>query len=100
MQLLDKLDYFEMKRGDRFFMDEKLKERIDGIILSDIGIDPATIDADKPIRDQISLDSMQFVSLIAKLEIELDVELPIAIMQVNTLREFYGAIQQALRERN
>ncbi|MBN1290936.1 MAG: acyl carrier protein [Candidatus Latescibacteria bacterium] len=79
-------------------MDAKVKKRIEDIILSDIGIDPAAVDADKPIREQVSLDSMQFVSLIAKLEIELEVELPIAIMQVKTLREFYSAVEQALKE--
>ena len=80
--------------------DEELKQRIDNIILSDIGIDPATIEADEPIRGQVSLDSMQFICLIAKLETELKVELPIAIMQVTTLREFYRAIQSASEEIN
>jgi len=78
--------------------DEKLKERIAEIILSDTGIDPATIEADKPLRAQVSLDSMQFIGLIAKLELELEVELPIAIMQVNTLQDFYGAIQRAVEK--
>ncbi len=78
-------------------MDERLKKTIDDIICSDIGIDPATIDIDKPIRDQVSLDSMQFIGVIAKLEIELEIELPIAIMQVTTLREFYSEIQKTLQ---
>jgi acyl carrier protein len=81
-----------------FLMDEKLKRSIDDIIFSDIGIDPTTIDIDKPIRDQVSLDSMQFIGVIAKIEMELEIELPIAIMQVGTLREFYSEIQKTLKE--
>ena len=80
-------------------LDEKLKKRIDDLIYSETGIDPTTIDVDKPIRDIVSLDSMQFVGLIAKLEIELEIELPIAIMQVTTLREFYMEVGEVLKDR-
>ena len=88
-----------MERGDHFMLDEKLKKRIDDLIYSETGIDPTTIDVDKPIRDIVSLDSMQFVGLIAKLEIELEIELPIAIMQVTTLREFYMEVGEVLKDR-
>ena len=69
------------------------------LILADIGIHPSSINPEKPIRDQVSLDSMQFISLIAKLEIELEVEMPIGIMQVMTLREFYKELGKAFKAR-
>ena len=75
-------------------MDERVKQRIDNIIKEDTGIDPATIDPIKPVQDQITLDSMQFVGIIAKIEIEFEIELPISIMQVTTLQEFYNEIEK------
>ena len=77
-------------------LDGKIKQKIDEIIFSDIGIRPESIDPNQMIRDQVSLDSMQFIGLVAKLEIELEVELPVGIMQVKTLREFYWEIEKVL----
>ena len=79
-------------------INEELKKKIDTIIISDVGIDPISIDTDQSIREQVSLDSMQFIGLVAKLENELQVELPFAIMQVNTLNEFYDAIIKQLEK--
>lgn len=80
-------------------MDERVKKRIDNILTEDTGIDPATIDPIEPIRDQIALDSMQFVSIIARIEIEFEIELPISIIQVNTLQEFYDEIQKMVLQK-
>jgi len=47
-------------------MDEQLRQKIFGLIQQDINADPSTIDPDKPIRDQIALDSMQFIGVVAR----------------------------------
>jgi acyl carrier protein len=69
-------------------MDERLRKRLFGIIQKDINVDPATLDPDKPIREQISLDSMRFVSIIARIELEMDIEIPMSILEIKTLNEF------------
>ncbi len=79
-------------------MDELLKNKIFGIMQKDIHIDPASIDPDKPIREQISLDSMQFVSITARIELEMNIELPISIMEVRTLNEFLAVVQDTLKK--
>jgi acyl carrier protein len=75
-------------------MNSELKAKIFSVIRKDMSVDPATVDPDMPIRDQISLDSMQFVSLTARLEVELNIELPVSIMQVRTLNEFLAVIER------
>ena len=79
-------------------MNEAFERRVFSILQKDLGVDPAILDLDKPIRDQISLDSMQFVSLIARIEIALDIELPVSIMNVATLRDFLDRIDMAARD--
>lgn len=73
-------------------MEAQTKQKIFDVIKKEIDADPVTIDPAKPIRDQVSLDSMQFVGLVARLEIELDIELPMTIMEVKTLNEFFDVV--------
>ena len=77
-------------------MDEQLKQKIFSLIQKDINADPSKIDPDKPIRDQIGLDSMQFVGVIARVELELGIELPISIMEVKTLNEFLAVLEKKI----
>lgn len=77
-------------------MDPTVKERVFGIIQKTVHIDPATLDADREIRDQVSLDSMQYVTLTAVVEKELDIELPISVMQARTLNDFLRVIDEVL----
>jgi acyl carrier protein len=79
-------------------MDDVLKKKIFGIMQKDIHVDPASIDADKPIREQISLDSMQFVSITARIELEMNVELPMSIMEAKTLNEFLLLIEDTIKK--
>jgi acyl carrier protein len=81
-------------------MEAQKKQKIFDVIKKEINADPATIDPTKPIRDQVSLDSMQFVGLVARLEIELDIELPMTIMEVKTLNEFFDIVDGELENRN
>lgn len=77
-------------------LDSATKKRVDDCIVAETGIDPVVIDVDRSIREQANLDSMQFVGLVARIEIELATELPVAIMQVSTLREFYAELDRAM----
>ncbi|HEX7511725.1 MAG TPA: acyl carrier protein [Chitinivibrionales bacterium] len=80
-------------------MNQATTEKLFSLIHKEIGRDPAEIDADKPIRDQIALDSMQFVSLAARIELALDIELPLSVMEATTLNEFLGEINKTLQQR-
>jgi len=77
-------------------MNQHVKDKLFSTIHKEIGRDPAELDPDKPIRDQIALDSMQFVSLVARIELALNLELPISAMEVNTLNEFLTVIDETV----
>jgi acyl carrier protein len=77
-------------------MDEQLRQKIFGLIQQDINADPSNIDPDKPIRDQIALDSMQFIGVVARIELELGIELPMSVMEVKTLNEFLDVVEKEM----
>jgi acyl carrier protein len=77
-------------------MDMATRKRVFGIIKAVANVDPATLDPDKNMRDQINLDSMQFVAVIAKLENDLNIELPISAMEAETLGEFLAVLDGEL----
>jgi acyl carrier protein len=64
------------------------KKRIFDILQKEVRLDPSSIDPNSDFRDQISIDSMQFVALLARLEKEFDIEIPISVMEAKTLSEF------------
>lgn len=74
-----------------------MQKRLFDVIKNAVNIDPTSIDLDMPIRDQVCLDSMQFVGLIAQVEMEFETELPISIMQVATLRVFIDEVTKVVR---
>jgi len=78
-------------------MQEHIRKKIFTIIEKQTNIKLSTVDPDKDIREQISLDSMQFVTIIARLEADLGIEIPISIMEVNTLNEFLSVIENELK---
>ncbi len=77
-------------------MNENVRKRIHDIIRKNFDMDPDVIRPDEPISGRVSLDSMQLVSLIAQIEMELEVELPIGIIGVATMDEFYREIDKAV----
>jgi acyl carrier protein len=77
-------------------MDDQLKDRVFGIIERTVGVNPATLDADRDIREQVSLDSMQFVMVSAAVEKELGVELPLAALRARTVSEFLQVVEQTV----
>ena len=73
-------------------MGEDLKKRIFEIVKKQTQIDLSEIDPEKDFREQVSIDSMQFVTIVALLEEEFGIELPISIMEVSTLNEFLSIV--------
>lgn len=74
-------------------MNAEIKDRIMAVLQKETRVDPATIDPDVPIREQIVLDSMQFISIIARLELEFDMTIPNTVMAVETLNQFIEAVE-------
>jgi acyl carrier protein len=79
-------------------MTETLRRRIYSAIRSVVNIDPATIDPSKNLREQVNLDSMQFVAVLAKLETEFNIELPISAMEANTFNDFLCVLESELEK--
>ena len=78
-------------------MDENHVKKISTILEKEVNVKFSDIDPEKDIREQVSLDSMQFVKIIAILEEEFKIELPISIMEVSTLKEFLSIIDKELQ---
>ena len=74
-------------------MTEALRKRIYSAIQSVVNIDPAIIDPAKNLREQVNLDSMQFVAVLAKLETEFNIELPISAMEATTFNDFFAVLE-------
>ncbi len=77
-------------------MKTELKDRVYATIEKVIRIDPVALDPDRDFREQVSLDSMQFVALSAAIEKEFDIELPLAVMEVRSLNGFLDVVEEAM----
>jgi acyl carrier protein len=77
-------------------MDQETRKKIFSAIQAEINVDPQTIDPDQDIRKNAVLDSMQFIALLARLEIALDVELPVSLLEAATLNQFLKGIDDVL----
>jgi acyl carrier protein len=75
------------------------RRNIIDIIKKEFQLDPEEIDPDKDLREQVLLDSMQFVALAARIETELNIELPITIMEVTTLNQFLNIVEETVEEK-
>lgn len=80
-------------------MDSQTREKVLAVIRETTNMDPDSIDPDGDLQTQISLDSMQYVSLTSKIEIALDIELPLNAIESKTLNDFMTKIDMALEER-
>jgi acyl carrier protein len=80
-------------------MDNQTRDKVLAIIREATNMDPNAIDPEADLQTQISLDSMQYVSLTSKIEIALDVELPLDVIESQTLNDFMSKIDTALEER-
>jgi len=75
---------------------ENIRERILSVLQKETGVDPATIDFNLPIRDQIAIDSMQFVGIVAALETDLGIEIPTSVVGAVTLNEFLADVMKVV----
>jgi acyl carrier protein len=73
-------------------MNQEQKKKIFDILQKEIRQDPASLDPTSDFREHINIDSMQFVTIIARLEKEFDIEVPISVMEVKTINEFLDAL--------
>ena len=55
-----------------------------------------SIDPSVPIREQISIDSMLFITIIARLEVALNTTIPTTIMGVSTMDEFFAELEKII----
>jgi acyl carrier protein len=77
-------------------MDHPTRQKILDLIQKEVSIDPASINPDQDLRQQVLLDSMQFVSIAARVETAFNIELPITVMEVSTLNQFLEVVDQEL----
>jgi acyl carrier protein len=77
-------------------MDQPTKQKILDLVQKEVSIDTGTINPDQDLRQQVLLDSMQFVGIAARIEAAFDIELPITIMEVSTLNQFLEKVDLEL----
>jgi acyl carrier protein len=75
-------------------MDAITRAKIIDVLEKETRISIDSIDMAAPIREQISIDSMQFITIIARLEVSLDKTIPATIMGVSTLNEFFAELEK------
>jgi len=77
-------------------MNEELKQRIFSIIKGKTGINLSKIDPDRDIQEQTTLDSIHVVGIITEIEKELNIQLPISVLEVSTVNEFLAIVEKEL----
>jgi acyl carrier protein len=77
-------------------MDESTRQKILNVLSKEANADIGSLDPDQDYREQVNLDSIQFIAILARLEGELNIEIPIAAMEVSTLNEFLTIIDNEL----
>jgi acyl carrier protein len=75
-------------------MDAVTRGKIIEVLEKETRIAIDSIDMTAPIREQISIDSMQFITILARLEVSLDKTIPTTIMGVSTLNEFFAEFEK------
>jgi acyl carrier protein len=73
-------------------MEESVKQKIFSVINREVAIDFNTIDPKADFREQVNIDSMQFVAVLARLEKEFGIEIPISAMEATTLNGFLAVV--------
>ncbi|MBN2036731.1 MAG: acyl carrier protein [Chitinispirillaceae bacterium] len=79
---------------------ETIYSRLSEILAKDFQINVASIEPDTPIFNQLSLDSMQLVAIIAKVEQEFGIELPLSLIEEPTLNSFISIVAEAMVKKN
>jgi acyl carrier protein len=73
-----------------------LQKKLFTILTDDFNINPEGIDPDRPIFEQLPLDSMQLVAIAAKIEEAFGIELPLTFMETPTLNRLVELIVNAV----
>jgi acyl carrier protein len=79
-------------------MDNAVRKTVIDVLERETKVSINSIDLNAPIREQISIDSMQFITIIARLEFALKVTIPTTIIGVSTLNEFFDQIEDAINK--
>ncbi len=69
-------------------MNSDIIPKVSRIIEETSNVKLSDIDPNKNLRDQVLLDSMQLVAIIAALEKGLNIDIPISAMEAETLNDF------------
>ena len=80
-------------------MEQQLRDQISALLSRDLDFDLSTIDPDKDFRDQVRLDSMQFIAIMARFEMEFGIEVPTSIMELHTFNELIDFIEKLVEEK-
>jgi acyl carrier protein len=81
-------------------MDTATKQKIFDCVQKETSINLASIDPNNDFLEQANLDSMQFVSVMARLEKEFDIEIPISAMESNSLNDFLLVLEAEISKKS
>jgi acyl carrier protein len=73
-----------------------IRERLFSIIENDFNIKLDAVDPDRPVFEQLPLDSMQLVAVAAAVEETFGIELPLTFMEKPTLNHFLTLVADAV----
>jgi acyl carrier protein len=75
---------------------QALIKKIYQIIIKITNIPEAQLDLDKNFKTEMGLDSLQLIRIASAIEEQLNIELPVSVMEVNTLKEFLKLVTEEL----
>ena len=73
-----------------------IQEKLFTILENDFNINLDGIDPDRPIFDQLPLDSMQLVAIAARIEEIFGIELPLTFMEKPTLHRLIDLVAETV----
>jgi acyl carrier protein len=73
-----------------------VRERLFSMLGNDFNIKLDEIDPDRPVFEQLPLDSMQLVAIAAKIEEAFGIELPLNFMENPTLNHLLELVENAV----
>jgi acyl carrier protein len=71
---------------------EEIRARVIRVVQTETGQDLNGIDPDADLRQQVNLDSMQYVAIAVAIENALGIELPIEVMKARTFNQFLSLV--------
>ncbi len=71
---------------------EEIRARVMRVVQAETGQNLDGIDPDADLRQQVNLDSMQYVAISVAIENALGIELPIEVMTARTFNQFLSLV--------